>query len=102
MREVFAQMTGSILAALGEDALLRGVSAGKVNLEHGVQVYGENGAVFERSIATIDKQFDPKKGDELVLLDAPGGGPTGYWTLDGLFADNSFSVRFVVLPSSAQ
>lgn len=97
MRE-FAQMTESILAALGEDALLRGVPAGRVNIEHGVQVYGDNGAMFERSIATIDKQFAPKKGDALVLN--PTGTPT-YWTLDGLFGDNNYSARYVVLPGTA-
>lgn len=99
MRDVFALASRSVLRLLGKDALLRGVSAGKVNIEHGVEVYeqtGDHQAVFARSIATISKQYEPKQGDQLVMLDDQGA-PAATYKLGRLFADNGHNVRYVVI-----
>lgn len=105
MRDPFAQAAKSVLALLGKDALLRGLQAGKVNVEHGVEVYErshEGESMFTRSISSILKQYEPKRGDELVLLDSVDGSysgtPTARYRIDGVFADNGFVVRHVVTP----
>lgn len=100
MRDPFARATQSILGLLGKDALLRGAPAGKVNLEHGVEVYekhNEGESVFTRTVATIDKSFMPKRGDPLTILDELGAVVANY-RIEGVYADNGYTVRHVVLP----
>lgn len=102
-RDPFARATKSILGRLGKDALLRGAPAGKVHIEHGVEVYErtDNGeAVLMRSVATIDKQYAPKHGDDLVMLDE-NGDPVAVYKVQALHQDNGYSVRRVVLPVNA-
>lgn len=88
----FQRMTKSVLTFLGEDAFLRTTVPCRVNIEHSVQVTDEDGMVYERSVATIDKALEPKVGDALAH-------PDGNFTLDRRFADNGYSVRFVLLPA---
>lgn len=100
-RDPFARAMKSVLSLLGKDALLRGAPAGKVNVEHGVEVYEKNAegeSLFSRSVATFEKQYAPKRGDSLALLDGDGNVIETY-RVEGLFADNGFNVRFVVLPT---
>lgn len=88
----FQRMTSAVLAILGEDALLRGTVACRVNIEHGVQVTGEDGmTVLERSIATIASSSDPKVGDALMH-------PEGSYRLDVQTGNNGHSKRFILLP----
>ncbi|AXY83373.1 hypothetical protein [Acidovorax phage ACPWH] len=103
---IFGRMTRSVLSLLGEDALLRGVSCGKVNIEHGVQITGLEGEraaargdlVVESDVATIDKQYAPKSGD-LLEFTADGGGPLAgtRWRLETMLSDNGFSRRYQVI-----
>lgn len=100
MRDPFARATKSILGRIGKDALLRGEPAGKVNVEHGVEVYerhGDGEAIFTRSIATIESTYLPKQGDTLELFDDQGA-PIGTYTLGRLHQDNGYSRRYVALP----
>lgn len=101
-RDTFARATQSILRRLGKDALLRGAAAGKVHIEHGVDVYEstpEGQAVFSRSIATVEKQYEPKHGDALVLLDAAGA-PLESYVVQGLHKDNGYAVQRIVIPAA--
>ena len=89
---IFQQMTNTVLAVLGENALLRGTLACRVNIEHGVQVTGEDGmTVLERSIATIPSSVNPKVGDALMH-------PEGTYRLEVQTANNGHSKRFILLP----
>lgn len=85
-------MSSSVLALLGEDAVLRGIVSCRVNIEHGVQMegYGDD-MVVERSVATIQKSCNPARGDTLAH-------PDGTFKLDSIVNDNGHTVRFVVLP----
>ena len=88
----FSRMTATVLAILGEEALLRGTVACRVNIEHGVQVTGEDGmTVLERSVATLPSSADPKVGDALMH-------PEGSYRLDVQTANNGHSKRFILLP----
>ena len=88
----FSRMTASILAILGEDALLRGNTPCRVNIEHGIQVTDPDGmTVLERSVATIDAALKPKVGDALTH-------PDGRYRLDVETGNNGHSKRFILLP----
>lgn len=89
----FQRMTGSVLALLGEDAFLRGTVPCKVNVEHSVQVTAEDGLVYERDVATIDKAVNPAVGDTLTH-------PDGNYILDRRFQDNGYSIRFILRPAT--
>lgn len=98
MRDPFARATSSVRRLLGTDALLRGAPAGKVHIEHGVEVYeqvGDHDAAFSRSIATIDKTKSPKQGDSLQMLDE-NGLVTASYIVGRFFADNGYNVRYLV------
>lgn len=98
MRDPFARAIKSVLSILGRDALLRGAPAGNVNVEHGVEVYEKNHdgeSLFSRSVATIEKQYAPKRGDALVLLNDDGSVFETY-RVEGLFADTGYTMRHVV------
>lgn len=101
MRDPFARATKSILAVLGKDALLRGDPAGKVNIEHGVEVFERNQdgeAVFSRSVATISSTYTPVNGDILQMLDDDGAPVEPRYKLDRLLVDNGFTKRYVLVP----
>lgn len=85
----FKRMTKSVLTLLGEDAFLRGTVPCKVNIEHSVQVTGDDGLVYERDIATIDNEHGAKVGDTLTH-------PDGNYVLDRRFQDNGYSTRFIL------
>lgn len=99
MNPAFVRATKRVLRRLGEDALLRGVPCGKVNVEHGVQFEGYDGeraasrgdVAMQRDVATIDAAFLPRIGDPLVH-------PDGNYRLDALLEDNGTSRRFVLAP----
>lgn len=91
MLSVFKRMSEGVLAVMGEDSLLRGEGPYKINIEHGVQVYGDDSTVVvERSVATISADRNPKKGDVLVH-------PDGTYKLDAIFADNRGNPRFILI-----
>lgn len=88
-------MSKGVLAILGEDSLLRGEPCGKVNIEHGVQVVGnDDNVVVERSVATIDNAYAPKVRDTLVH-------PEGSFRLDAIYQSNGANTRFIVLKLEA-
>lgn len=100
MRDPFARAMKSVLSAIGKDALLRSTPAGKVNVEHGVDVYEKNSdgeSLFQRSVATIEKQYAPKRGDTLEILDESAVVIETY-RVEGVFMDNGHTVRHIVLP----
>ena len=94
MLAVFQRMTKGVLAVLGEDSLLRGTVACRVNIENGVQVIGnDENVIVEKDVATIDIVHNPKVGDIFT-------GPNGTYRLDALFADNGYSRRFILLKTA--
>ncbi|QRQ86253.1 hypothetical protein [Cupriavidus oxalaticus] len=91
-------MTGRILARLGEDAVLRGSTPCRVNIERNVEVSGADGLVYSRTVATLQKSFVARKGDTLALVDADGQPlPDHSFVVDGpAFEDNGYTARYVL------
>jgi hypothetical protein len=88
----FSRAARSILNRLGEDALLRGAPTdGRVNVEHSVEMQGDNGeVVVAHAVATMLVSNAPKRGDALVV-----GGVA--YVIDGPpFANNGYSLRVVL------
>ena len=96
MRGAFGRLAKSVLNRLGQDAfLVSGASTTpcRANVEHGVQVAGAyDDAVFNRDVATLDRALGAKVGDTLQH-------PSGNYKLDGMLADNGFTVRFTLQPA---
>ncbi len=96
MRGAFERLAKSVLNRLGQDAfLVSGASTTpcRANVEHGVQVAGAyDDAVFNRDVATLDRALGAKVGDTLQH-------PSGDYKLDGMLADNGFTVRFTLQPA---
>lgn len=101
MIEAFKNATQGILAALGEDALLRGEVVDpprRVNHAQGVEAYDREGNVmYVEHVATINKVDAPAKGNTLVFIDSDGlPVPGESYVLDTLIEDNGYSVRYVI------
>ena len=96
MSGAFERLAKSVLNRLGQDAfLVSGASTipCRANVEHGVQVAGAyDDAVFNRDVATLDRALGAKVGDTLRH-------PSGNYKLDGMLADNGFTVRFTLQPA---
>lgn len=96
MSGAFERLAKSVLNRLGQDAfLVSGASTTpcRANVEHGVQVAGAyDDAVFNRDVATLDRALGAKVGDTLQH-------PSGDYKLDGMLADNGFTVRFTLQPA---
>lgn len=96
MSGAFERLAKSVLNRLGQDAfLVSGASTTpcRANVEHGVQVSGAyDDAVFNRDVATLDRALGAKVGDTLQH-------PSGNYKLDGMLADNGFTVRFTLQPA---
>lgn len=96
MRGAFERLAKSVLNRLGQDAfLVSGASTTpcRANVEHGVQVAGAyDDAVFNRDVATLDRALGAQVGDTLQH-------PSGNYKLDGMLADNGFTVRFTLQPA---
>jgi hypothetical protein len=90
-KAIFQRMSNTVLALMGEDCTLRGNVACRANIEHGVQVTGEDGLmVLERSVATIGFEHNPKVGDTLTH-------PDGAYRLDVQMRSNGFNKRFILI-----
>lgn len=91
MLTLFQRATQSALSLLGEDSLLRGTVACKVNIEHGVQLTGIDSGdmVVSKDIATLSAELNPKKGDTLTH-------PDGNFVLDMPIEDRGVFKRFIV------
>lgn len=84
-------MSNTLLAAFGEESVLRGSEPCRVNIEHGVQVTGPDGfTVLEKSIATVSCEMNPKVGDTFTH-------PEGKFKLDVETSNNGANRRFIVL-----
>ena len=96
MSGAFERLAKSVLNRLGQDAFLVSGAATapcRANVEHGVQVAGAyDDAVFNRDVATLDRALGAKVGDTLQH-------PSGNYKLDGMLADNGFTVRFTLQPA---
>lgn len=96
MSGAFERLAKSVLNRLGQDAfLVSGASTTpcRANVEHGVQVAGAyDDAVFNRDVATLDRALGAKVGDTLQH-------PSGNYKIDGMLADNGFTVRFTLQPA---
>ena len=78
------------LALLGEGAVLRGTEPCQVNIEHGVQLAGfEHDMVVLKSVATIEKTYNPRVGDTLTH-------PDGNYVLDAILIDTQAAIRFIL------
>lgn len=93
MSGAFERLAKSVLNRLGQDAFLvsgTNTTPCKANIECGVQVAGAySDAVFDRDVATLDRALGAKVGDALQH-------PMGTYKLDGLLADNGYTVRFTL------
>lgn len=91
--DIFKRMTNGVLALLGEDSFLRLNEPCKVAVEHGVETFGldtqGNEVIYLRSVASIDKELDPKVGDTLTH-------PDGEYVLDVIHANDGLSVDFIL------
>lgn len=101
MIEAFKRVTSSVLARLGEDALLRGEVVDpprRVSMARNVEMYDRDGNVlYVEHVGTFSKLDAPAKGDTLVFIDADGVPiPGESYVLDTLGDDNGYSVRFVM------
>lgn len=100
MLDLFRQATETALSLLGEDAVLRGNTPCKVNVEHGVRVaklqesFSSEAdlahAMVERDIATIANTYSPRVGDTLAH-------PNGTYRLDSVLEDRGAYRRFILL-----
>ena len=99
MSGAFERLAKSVLNRLGQDAFLvsgEDTTPCKANIERGVQVAGAyDDAVFNRDVATLAIGVGAKVGDTLQH-------PFGDFKLDGLLAENGYTVRFTVQPVEAQ
>jgi hypothetical protein len=101
MLDLFKQMSQSILAVLGEDALLRGTVPCAINIEHGVQFSGMDSESaryrgdlsVDRDVATIPIEHNPVVGDTFTQ-----GGKT--YMLEHKIEDNGVNRRFVILETA--
>jgi hypothetical protein len=91
MLAVFTAAAKGILAVMGEDSFLRSTVPCRVNIEYGVDEYGEYGEVtLTRTVATIDATLLPKTGDLLTH-------PDGTFKLDRRMRDSGVVERWVVI-----
>lgn len=90
MSDPFARMHERLLAHLGVEAVLRGDTPCRVNVERDVEVLGEYGQVAaRRTMLHVPSDLTPKSGDAVVV------GAKSY-TLDGLESDDGYLSRFYV------
>lgn len=93
---VFARASQRVLDHLGEDSLLRGAPAGKINIEHNANLSpgdpgrSDDNHVARFTVATIDIAFNPNVGDEVAH-------PDGAFLLDRLLSDNGYLRRFIAV-----
>jgi hypothetical protein len=107
MASVFGRMTESVLSLLGEDALLRGATPCKVNIEHDVQLTGMDGErashrgdlYVNSDVITLAKRHNPKGGDSLKFM---GTGPHAgrSFRLETMIEDNGYSRRYIVIETT--
>lgn len=95
---VFQRAAQRILAKLGEDSSLAGVTIGKVNLERdvvldpGIVDMSVDNPVIRVHVATIPRSAAPRTGQTLVH-------PDGTFKLDRLLDDTGYNVRYIVVPA---
>lgn len=91
MGDPFARMHDRLLSHLGSEAVLRGTTPCRVNVEHGVAVTGEYGEVVgHRTLVHIQSSLQPRSGDALAV-------GTKTYALDSLESDDSYYARWFVL-----
>lgn len=92
MHSAFERMSKGVLAVLGQDSFLRGEPTPyRVNVEHGVQIIGEDDNVTVlRDVATIPEEANPRVGDRLVH-------PDGTYRLDAEQDKNGVNRSFILL-----
>lgn len=96
MLNAFRRMAQGVLNQLGEDAFFDGgTTPVKINIEHGVQVQGQQNdsdrdAFFEREVATISSDLNPKAGKTFVQ-----NGRT--YRLEHRIHDSGCNQRFVIM-----
>jgi len=95
----FQRLSDRILSRLGEDAILRGDTATRVNIQQKIEVAGEFGEmVLDKTVATIPKNLDPSEGDTLSV----GKTVDGTWVeesayvLDAYIDTNGYTVRYAL------
>lgn len=94
-----ARASQRVLSRLGQDALLNGVAAGKVNLARQVQIdpgigdTANDNFVARFDVATISKLYNPRVGKVLTH-------PDGTFVLDRLVDDNGHNARFIIVAAA--
>lgn len=97
-RATFQRAAKSILARLGEGALLRGevvTPARRAHVGHNVQLMQGDMAVV-KSVATMMKADNARSGDTLTLIDAEGVPIAGEsYVLEAFVEDNGYTTKHV-------
>lgn len=99
MDSAFERASKSILAVMGQDALFRGVTPTKINIEYAVQVAGidanESDLVVERDIATVDLSLAPRIDDTFTMVGGRSAGKT--FSLERRLQTTGYNNRYVIL-----
>ncbi len=96
MIDAFRRMSQGVLNVLGEDSFFDGgIEPVKINIENGVQVQGlqqdsDRDAFFERDVATLSSDLNPKAGKTFVQ-----NGRT--YKLEYRIQDSGCNQRFVIM-----
>lgn len=90
MHPAFKAMSNSLLAILGQEALLRGNVPCRVAIQFGVQTVGsDDNVVAEKTVATIDSTLNPRPGDTIAH-------PDGNFIIDAPLRKNGHTDRWIV------
>lgn len=108
MLDVFRRMSESILTHLGEDALLRGDTPCRVNVERSTGFLGETLDTYVVktviTIAHVDTATGvallPEQGDLLVVNPDGKNGAPEHYVLDAPVGDNGVNCSFVAVITS--
>lgn len=99
MTAVFARLTKTVLAHLGEDGFLRDSEPVKVHVDRNIEMVDREGNVFVAThVLTLDNSVNALPNDSLEVnfKDATGAVVlTENFTLERRVDDNGYSTRFI-------
>lgn len=96
---LFKRAAKSLLAVTGEEALFRGATQTRINIERDVQFegYGDTAQykgdlTVAHDVATVSAELTPKTGDTFVMVAA-----NETYRLEKRVENNGFNPRYIVL-----
>lgn len=110
MSALFQRAAQSILSLLGEDALFRGATPTKINIERDVDFTGYDDSskyagdlTVRRDVATVSAALNPRTGDTFQFgkmvegVFVPSATDSRTYRLEKKVDNNGFNPRYVVL-----